>query len=217
MRVRHLGEPVVEGLVNMSMWHLQRFARMSMSCRRRLRLFAALALFIGATAGAPATVTAYVQDGQRMVYNTNYCYYDSSIPTSWHSSGALANARNAWNNAGSPYRLYYRAGSANYMYASNAGTGSWTARAWHKTHPNPNQPRLHNDCRIQFNTYVAWSTSGSSSAHDVQDNATHEIGHWLRLGDQYSGTNTMCGYSSRGQTFRRTLATDDRNGINYLY
>lgn len=184
---------------------------------RRPRALTAIAFLLFAAVVAPTTASAYVQDGQRMVYNTNYCHYDSSIPSWWQSSGALANARNAWNNAGSPFRLYYQSGSANYMYASNAGTGSWTARAWHTLHPNPFRPLLHTNCRIQFNTYVAWSTSGSSLAHDVQDTATHEIGHWLRLGDQYFGANTMYGYGSYGQTFRRTLATDDINGINYLY
>ncbi len=190
--------------------------RKSVSRSQELRSLAALVL-LGASLSAPDVAAAYVKTGERMVYNSNYCYYDSSIPSSWQSSGALSSARSAWNSAGSPFRLYYQADSANYLYASNAGTGNWTARAWHATHPNPNQPRLHNNCRIQFNTYVAWSTTGASSAHDVRDNATHEIGHWLLLGDQYTGTNTMYGYSSPGQTFRRTLATDDKNGINYLY
>jgi hypothetical protein len=167
--------------------------------------------------GVPTIGYGYSTTGERFVYNTNYCYYDSSIPSAWQSSSALGNARSAWNNAGSPFQLYYQSGSANYMFASNAGNTGWTAAAWHTVHPNPNNSKLHSYARIQFNTYYPWTTSGASNAYDVCDNATHEIGHWLLLKDQYSGTNTMYGYSNKGQTFRRTLATDDVNGVNYLY
>lgn len=168
--------------------------------------------------GTATAAMGYSFDGQRFVYNTNYCYYASSIPSTWQSSSALANARSAWNNAGSPFRLYYDAGGANYMYAANMGADNGAlATTWHITHPNPNQPLLHTDGRIRFNTYYSWSTSGESTKYDVQSAATHEIGHWLQLGHSSTTSATMWSAMGKGETIKRTLAMDDINGINAAY
>lgn len=76
------------------------------------------------------------------------------------------------------------------------------------------------DCDITFNTYYSWSTSGGSTSFDVQSVVTHELGHWLKLNDLYGGSDTektMYGYISLGETKKRSLDTDDLNGINTIY
>jgi hypothetical protein len=76
------------------------------------------------------------------------------------------------------------------------------------------------DSDIQFNTSYAWSSSGSPGAYDVQSVSTHELGHSLCLSDLYGSSDTektMYGYSSAGDTKKRTLDPDDISGIAYLY
>lgn len=73
---------------------------------------------------------------------------------------------------------------------------------------------------IKFNTDYAYKTDGSVDAYDVQNNATHEFGHSLSLDDLYSASDsdkTMYGLVSKGETTKRTLAQDDKDGITYLY
>ena len=76
------------------------------------------------------------------------------------------------------------------------------------------------DSDIKFNTDYPLKTDGSADAYDVQNNATHEFGHSLSLDDLYSASDsdkTMYGYGSKGETKKRTLNQDDKNGITYLY
>jgi len=55
---------------------------------------------------------------------------------------------------------------------------------------------------------------------DVQNIAAHEFGHNLNLGDLYDAGSrefTMYGYSSAGETKKRTLEGDDKSGIRFIY
>ncbi|KKS17291.1 MAG: Peptidase M10A and M12B matrixin and adamalysin [candidate division WWE3 bacterium GW2011_GWA1_41_8] len=70
-----------------------------------------------------------------------------------------------------------------------------------------------------FNTNFKWSIS-SSDAMDIQNIATHEMGHSAGLGDLYTTScsiETMYGYSVNGETSKRTLETGDIAGIKSLY
>ncbi len=76
------------------------------------------------------------------------------------------------------------------------------------------------DSDIQFNTNFSWNTDGSSTDYDIQNVGTHEFGHSVGLADLYAALDsekTMYGYSSKGETKKRTLDQDDINGIIYLY
>ncbi len=76
---------------------------------------------------------------------------------------------------------------------------------------------------IIFNGYIYdWDTSenGTEGRMDVQNIATHELGHALSLADLYyndASEYTMYGYSKRGEIGKRTLMYDDEDGIRYLY
>jgi len=73
---------------------------------------------------------------------------------------------------------------------------------------------------IVFDTDYAWSTTGALTAMDLQNIATHELGHGAGLGDVYQDAayrETMYGYGALGETIKRDLYTGDKQGITKLY
>jgi hypothetical protein len=74
---------------------------------------------------------------------------------------------------------------------------------------------------ILFNTDFYWGdASGGSYVMDLQNIATHELGHGLGLDDLYETTcleETMFGYSSEGEIDKRTLEAGDIVGLEKLY
>lgn len=74
---------------------------------------------------------------------------------------------------------------------------------------------------IEFDTDWSWGDATiNSSVMDLQNIATHELGHGVGLADIYSSTCsavTMYGYSDYGETQKRTLETPDITGLQTLY
>ncbi|MEJ7732763.1 MAG: PilZ domain-containing protein [Polyangiaceae bacterium] len=59
---------------------------------------------------------------------------------------------------------------------------------------------------------------GGTSAYDLQNVLTHEVGHFLGLGEEEHDTQaTMFLTSARGETQKRDLAGDDETGLRELY
>lgn len=72
---------------------------------------------------------------------------------------------------------------------------------------------------MKFNTYYKWGDAVSNMM-DLQNIATHELGHGVGLDDIYSSSCsdvTMYGYGSLGETDKRTLEQADINGLLSLY
>jgi hypothetical protein len=67
-----------------------------------------------------------------------------------------------------------------------------------------------------LNQDFPFATSGEPSSYDVQTVAVHEFGHWLELLDSGDSSAVMYGHIDVGQV-KRSLTTDDINGINSLY
>ena len=73
---------------------------------------------------------------------------------------------------------------------------------------------------IAFNINYVWGDTGNSDVMDLQNIATHEMGHGFGLGDMYKRNLsylTMFGYSGEGDIAKRTLAQGDIDGIQALY
>ncbi|HUW95946.1 MAG TPA: matrixin family metalloprotease, partial [Anaerolineae bacterium] len=73
---------------------------------------------------------------------------------------------------------------------------------------------------IEFDDGYLWDTDGGAGKMDVQNIATHELGHALQLLDLYGTVDkekTMYGFSAYGETKRRTLDADDIAGMRYIY
>ncbi len=74
---------------------------------------------------------------------------------------------------------------------------------------------------ISFETDYTWGDADEDlSKMDVQNIATHEIGHGVGLKDLYTTTcaeETMFGYASYGETKKRSLNAGDILGIRAIY
>ncbi len=72
-----------------------------------------------------------------------------------------------------------------------------------------------------YNTRFSWGDAAINPAvMDLQNIATHELGHGVGLGDIYSTTCsavTMYGYSTNGETSKRTLEQPDITGLQKMY
>ncbi len=72
-----------------------------------------------------------------------------------------------------------------------------------------------------FNTNYLWGdASANASFMDLENIATHELGHAAGLSDIYStscNTVTMYGYSGYGETSKRTLEAPDVAGLQKMY
>jgi hypothetical protein len=78
-----------------------------------------------------------------------------------------------------------------------------------------------------FNTSFSWANLGAEgdgcyenagNVYDIQNIGTHEFGHTYGLGHP-SGARfeTMYAYGYSGETLKRSLASGDKAGINFLY
>ena len=76
------------------------------------------------------------------------------------------------------------------------------------------------ECDTELNDNYSWTVSGEFGRYDVQNAATHEVGHWLAL-DALYGTDdepeTMFITLNPEETKRRTLEWGDTMGVRYIY
>lgn len=72
-----------------------------------------------------------------------------------------------------------------------------------------------------YNTAYPWSTSGASNAMDLQNVATHELGHTFGMGHSTTASANSCltmyPYVDYGWTHQRTLGDGDLLGIDAIY
>lgn len=72
-----------------------------------------------------------------------------------------------------------------------------------------------------YNTDFAWSSSGQSGRMDLQNIATHELGHTVGMGHSTTASGNSCltmyPSGSLGETQKRTLGDGDINGIKARY
>jgi len=85
----------------------------------------------------------------------------------------------------------------------------------------PPQTREIKEFDVLFNTDYPWGNADADqTVMDLQNIATHEIGHGVGLDDIYQTTCnqvTMYGYSDYGETIKRTLEQPDITGLQKLY
>lgn len=170
--------------------------------------------------------------------NTNDKYYTCSSTFTIEGKNAFSNANIAWNDVLNADINIYRSTPDNNATSISKngrnevikkdlgdvelmGTATWL---------NSSNEVIEFD--IQVNTYYNWSNSGTSGCYDVQDCATHEIGHALWSGDVVYSSDVQSQYSTQYEDVtmykymevepqqgmkRRTLHQDDKDGFINAY
>ncbi len=127
---------------------------------------------------------------------------------------AIMNAMSVWRNAGAKFYYVDTTTSGNdFGYYYNSGTSTLAYN-----YIDVDWLGYITKTYVRVNTYYPWATDGSPLAYDFESMAAHELGHGLRLSDISNYTEaTMYQSMAKGETKKRTLDTDDVNGIKYIY
>ena len=146
---------------------------------------------------------------------------------------AVENAFNTWQATSSYITFNYAGSTSSTNFSSYNGENLmvWYENNWTGETGRPSSTiavcrywyvsGVTVDSDIAFNgENYTWSATGEGGKMDIENLGAHEIGHFLGLGDLYSGGDsekTMYGYGSNGETKKQTLHSDDISGINALY
>ena len=186
--------------------------------------------------------TASQRDTSSQVLDINFSYFgqhweDSSIPIVYrmNSTGtadctgefsAVEAAFDTWQNIGSSYVTFERGADTTLAVVDEDGVSLVLWESWGPGFANviagvaPYGDPIITEIDISFNDDFDWTTSGQSGRYDVQNVATHEIGHTLLLEDLYGYSDslkTMYGLGDVEETHHRDLTTDDIAGCVYIY
>jgi len=180
-----------------------------------------LGIFIGFS-GAFAYKIWY-SNGFSPIPATIYVYEAASNAT----KDSIGSACSAWNSAGvgtlvtksssthSNTKFPYE-NSQNQITSGYRGTSSYIVRTT-KVRYSDLWSELY-EVDIDINLSHPFSNSGASDAIDVQSCMTHELGHLIGLDDVTNDSAATMYYKiSYGETKFRTLSTDDKNGVKYIY
>lgn len=185
---------------------------------------------LSATLASAYIYSGYKWSGTSASYRINSAFAASFIT-------AMKSADATWDAAGSKFRLNYSGTTSRNpnIYSSsytadgysdigysNAGSTFTLALTW-----GASSGTIMSERDTTFNTYYNFTTTGAAGKYDVQDVMTHEFGHWLNLIDlSSSGYPSFCGFSMEDtlcdsigpeETRKRSLSTDDKNGIISIY
>jgi hypothetical protein len=159
-----------------------------------------------------------------------YSINQNGTPDCTGEFAAIQNSFQTWEDVGTAYMDYtYQGTTPNDDYGANDGENicGWIETGWPYSSSTiavcvqwiSGDHMV--DADIAFNGQsFQWSISGEAGKYDVQNITTHEAGHTLSLHDLYGSGDTektMYGYSSAGETKKRTLDADDMAGISYIY
>ena len=196
-----------------------------MKIRKRISfiLCLAVALFAGMVTAHAYAIMAAGGFKPTPTQVVSYKGFSSAI------NSAITNACSAWNGAGVG-TLITRSGSthsntkfpiknsANQITHSNMGKSEPIMDTRYTEVKKISGIAYNVEVDININTAYPWSTSGDPNAYDFQNSFTHELGHLLGLSDEYSNSgSTMYSITNLGETQKRTLSQDDKNGIGVIY
>lgn len=180
--------------------------------------------------------SGFEYNGRKFNKNNMPIYYVNfaGTPDCSNEFQAIQNALNTWNAVLTTYANFQYGGTtSNNNVSEYDGTNLliWVENNWNSYFPGNTAiavnsqffytatPEVIIETDISFNGTYLWSDNGSSGKYDVQNIATHELGHSISLGDLYGSGDTektMYGYSGTGETKKRTLHSDDIYGIRYV-
>lgn len=186
-------------------------------------------------------VFAYIYDGYRWRGTSVSYHVNSAFASSFIT--AIQAADTTWDGAGSRFRFNYagttsrnpNVWASNYASGGSGGNDTYSDIGYY----NNGATLVYAEGKkwqsggylvevdTTLNTYYGFTTVGTAGYFDVQNIITHELGHWLHLVDltspgypSFCGTaaeSTVCSGTYAGETRKRSLETDDKNGIKAIY
>ena len=205
--------------------------------KRYFRIFIIMLLFFSYS--YVSSSFAYVLTGQK--------WQDSALPVSYYinqsgsddvSDGtditAIQTSFSTWTGVATTYfRTTYAGTTASNATGTNDSTNvmGWAELNTHANYGNMGASTLAvctwwfnattnyiSDSDIGFNGVdFTWGTTGAAGVYDIQNIATHEIGHFLGLTHPTGTETTMYASAAIGETKKRTLDQDDIDGVTALY
>lgn len=180
-------------------------------------------LLVLAVFGITATSLAYVELGPEWATNTP-TYDQHTLGSAWKT--AVWNGATRWNNVTSSPFAWSRTDSSvnqNDVFRGSIDGSGGTLAVTTVT----SLFGLITWINMEFDTAESWYTgtgTPGASQFDAYSVAAHEFGHALGLDHtnlSCSGSTstrpTMCATYSAGQTYARSLHSDDQNGLNAIY
>lgn len=185
-----------------------------------------------------ALALAYSYDGIHW-YNppppVHYMINQTGTPDCSNEFVMMDNGHQAWTDVVNSFFVYTYDGTTALMpcdpnnpISDGHNISGWRESGWADSstiavnivwyYPGPNNI-IESDQNFNGQNYT-WSDSGAGGAMDVWNISSHESGHGLMLGDLYWPSDmekTMYGYSSNGETKKRSLEQDDISGCQYVY
>ncbi len=179
--------------------------------------------------GAYAYQVGTTSGGAEIKWNTNdaTCYINTSGGPA-DSLAAIQAAMQTWTDVStSLFNFIYEGTTSSTAYGIMDGTNiicfgtiTTTGTVGENTCSYYTNSGQIIDSDIKLNTYYPWVTDGSTNGYDVQNVATHELGHSVGMADLYNSKcaeETMYGYATYGETKKSSLNAGDILGINKLY
>ncbi|MBL0385241.1 matrixin family metalloprotease [Tumebacillus sp. ITR2] len=180
-----------------------------------------LTVLVGTTIGASA---AHSWALNSRGYSTTPAYVHAYSGFAPETKQAISNAAGQWNTAGAgslvfqslpehSLTTYPVLNNENDITRGNRGIGYLMETS---TRTNSSTNKII-EADIDINVYYPFASDGSSGNYDVGANITHELGHLLGLAHSVDPEATMFDQSALGETKKRTIEQDDKNGILFLY
>ncbi|PWK13078.1 matrixin family metalloprotease [Tumebacillus permanentifrigoris] len=138
---------------------------------------------------------------------------------------AISTACSQWNNAGAGNLVYQSSFEHSLTNSPVQNNSNDITRGFRGT---PNYLMITStlvnsttnkivEADLDINVSYPFANDGSSGNYDIGGNITHEIGHLLGLEHTTDTEATMYSSSQMGETKKRTIEQDDKNGILFLY
>lgn len=178
---------------------------------------------------------AYSYSGYKWGVNSVSYRVNNAFAVSFRS--AIIASDLSWDQAGSKFRFSYAGTTTrNPNVFSGYSSDGYSDVGYYNAGYADGTIAITNGYRIgsriterdtTLNTYYPLTTVGADDSYDVQNIMTHELGHWLKLSDVSSGfspswcsfswESTMCYTAAPEETNKRSLETDDKDGIKAIY
>lgn len=168
----------------------------------------------------PATAQAYYYTGYKWASASVYYMMDTNLSST--AKSCIQSMATQWTNAPGNYNLVNAEPNTAYWTKASFRANGWADMPGQTFWVANTTTKILTSVTSYLNTDYAWYNSGymdlSNHNADYKTIALHEMGHWGRLGHPSQiGQNHPEAAMEPLDRCLPSLATDDKNGIDYIY